>query len=285
MSQANQNRVSTLIEALPYIQRFHDKIIVVKCGGNAMIDEQTQKHFARDIVLLKQIGFHPVIIHGGGPSITEQLDQAGVEHRFVHGIRITSQRAMKIVDHCLHDINKDLCNLISSFGGNPLSLANGERVVRAQKLVLAEQADEDFGQTGTVAHIQENFASCAKDKAIPVLSPVGQDDHGTLYNINADHVAASISFALSAEKLILMTNTLGLLDADDKLVKNLLAQTAQDWIEQGIIQGGMIPKVRCAFDAIDGGVRAVHIIDGRKQHALLLELLTDGGVGTLITKN
>lgn len=289
MTNAAQNRVATLIEALPYIQRFHDKIIVVKYGGNVMgaakEARQASQNFARDVVLLKQIGFHPIVVHGGGPLISKALEHEKIETRFVHGVRVTCADSLRVVDATLQSINEDLCEQIRHCGGKPLSLAQGERAVCARKLEIPEAPDEDLGYAGEAIGIRADLEEITRSASIPVVSPVGQSEDKTYYNVNADFAAASIAKHLQSEKLILMTNTPGVLDAGGKLVSTIALKQAQTWIEQGIIQGGMIPKIRCAFHAIDGGVHTVHIIDGCKQHALLLELLTDAGVGTLIAKD
>ena len=285
--QDAKSRVRILIEALPYIQRFHDNLIVVKYGGNAMTNTSITRSFARDVVLLKQVGLHPLIVHGGGPNISKALLQQGIRSRFVRGIRVTDNATMQIVDACLQHINRTLCAAITAFGGKAVGLAQtGQRVVRVRKMRIPEQADTDLGRVGEVTGIDERLRVLAVDPVhIPVVSPVGVAENNHIHNVNADLAAAGIAAFLCAEKLILITNTIGVVNAHGHLLTTLSADEARKWIENGVIQGGMLPKVRCAFDAVSAGVHAAHIIDGREQHALLLELLTDTGIGTLIAKD
>lgn len=287
MIQDAKNRVRIISEALPYIQRFHDKIIVVKYGGNAMADANIKRSFARDVVLLKQVGLHPLIVHGGGPRISQMLSENRISSRFVHGIRVTDDATMQIVDACLQQINRELCAAIGSFDGKAIGLAQtGQRMVRVRKMSISDQGGSDLGRVGEITGVDERLGTLSIDPVlIPVVSPVGVADNGIIYNVNADLAAAGIASFLQSEKLILMTNTVGVVNAHGDMFTTLSADETRKWIENGVIQGGMLPKVRCAFDAVNAGVQAAHIIDGREQHALLLELLTDAGVGTLIAQD
>lgn len=278
------NRVKILIEALPYIQRFHNKVIVVKYGGNAMANDDVKRNFARDVVLLKQVGMNPVIVHGGGPDISAALEKRGIPGRFVHGIRITHSEAIAVVESCLNKINLDLCRAIRSFGGTPVGLTSESNcMIRAQKLKSADHPDVDFDRTGDIDGTRPELGDIAVNAVqIPVTSPMGTDKNGVTYNVNADLAAAGIAVSLQAEKLILMTNTVGVLDKDSKLITTMSPDETAALIKAEVIKGGMLPKVKCAFDAISAGVHAAHVIDGRVRHALLLELLTNEGVGTLI---
>ncbi len=287
MIQDAKNRVRILSEALPYIQRFHDKVIVVKYGGNAMTDSDIKRSFARDTVLLKQVGLHPLIVHGGGPSISKTLTKHNINSEFIHGIRVTDNATMEVVDECLAQINRELCDTIAALGGKAISLAHdGHRMVYARKMRISGHPEVDLGRVGEVAGVDDRLKKLAIDsEQIPVVSPVGVDQNNLIYNVNADLAAAGVAAFLQTEKLILMTNTPGVMDAEGNLLATLSADETWKWIESDVIQGGMLPKVRCAFNAVNAGVHAAHIIDGREQHALLLELLTDAGVGTLIAKD
>ncbi len=282
-----------LIEALPYIQRFKGKTVVVKFGGNAMVDEALKNSFARDIVLMKLVGINPIIIHGGGPQIGQLLSKLGKTSDFVDGMRVTDSETMDVVEMVLGGlVNKDIVNLINRNGGKAVGLTGKDGdFIRAKKLhleakdMLGAQVPEliDLGHVGEVHSIDPavvNMLGCSD--FIPVIAPIGVGEDGQSYNINADLVAGKVAEILKAEKLILLTNTPGILDKQGKLLTGLTLKDVDDLILDGTISGGMIPKTRCATDAIKGGVSRVHIIDGRVEHAVLLELFTNQGVGTLL---
>lgn len=283
-----------LTEALPYIQRFSRKTLVIKYGGNAMVDEELKRGFARDIVLLKQVGMNPVVVHGGGPQIGRMLDQLGKESRFVDGLRVTDRETMDVVQMVLGGlVNKEIVNLINQFGGRAVGLTGKDGgLIRARRLshrrAMADdpEASEiiDLGHVGEVASIDPAVVHMLDSgDFIPVIAPVGVGEDGAAYNINADLVAGKMASVLNAEKLILLTNTAGVLDDEGHLLTGLSARQVDELIASGVIHGGMIPKIQCALDAVKSGVRSAHIIDGRVSHAVMLELLTDKGVGTLIT--
>jgi acetylglutamate kinase len=285
-----------LIEALPYIQRFKGKTVVVKFGGNAMVDEDLKNSFARDIVLMKLVGFNPIVIHGGGPQIGQLLTKLGKTSDFVDGMRVTDSETMDVVEMVLGGlVNKEIVNLINRNGGKAVGLTGKDGdFIRAKKLHLEirekpgasiDQPPEiiDLGHVGEVSSIDPavvNMLGCSD--FIPVIAPIGVGEDGQSYNINADLVAGKIAEILKAEKLILLTNTAGILDKQGNLLTGLTLKDVEDLIADGTISGGMIPKTRCATDAIKGGVNRVHIIDGRVEHAVLLELFTNQGVGTLL---
>lgn len=293
MSQATHHSIApVLMEALPYIQRFSGSTIVIKYGGNAMIDENLKSGFARDIVLLKQVGMNPVVVHGGGPQIGSLLKQLGKESIFVDGMRVTDRETMDVVEMVLGGlVNKEIVNLINQHGGRAVGLTGKDGgLIRARKMKL-ERVDAsnvtseiiDLGHVGEVESIDPSVVQMLDDgDFIPVIAPVGVGRDGASYNINADLVAGKIASVLSAEKLILLTNTPGVLSKEGTLLTGLGVKDINALIEDGTIAGGMLPKVQCALDAVQSGVRASHIIDGRVEHAVLLELLTDKGVGTLI---
>ena len=281
-----------LMEALPYIQRLFDKTVVIKFGGNAMVDEALQDAFARNIVLLKQVGVNPVIVHGGGPQINDLLKKIGKEGEFVEGMRVTDRETMDVVQMVLGGlVNKDIVALINRHGGRAVGLTGRDAgLVRARKLKVTRQHPEldepeiiDLGHVGEIASIDPGIIQTldASD-VIPVIAPIGVGEDGEAYNINADVVASKIAQVLGAEKLLLLTNTAGVLDSEGKLLTGLTAGDVEGLIEDGTIYGGMLPKINFALDAVRGGVKTVQIIDGRVPHAVLLELLTDQGVGTLI---
>ena len=272
-----------LTEALPYIQRFAGKTLVIKYGGNAMVDATLQNSFARDIVLLKAVGTHPVVVHGGGPQIGEMLDKIGNKSEFVGGMRVTDSDTMNVVEMVLGgQVNKNIVDLIHSHGGRAVGLTGKDGgLLEAEKLV--GQGSADLGYVGKVKSIDTSVIDMlTRSDFIPVIAPIGVDNTGASYNINADLVAGKIAEVLQAEKLILLTNTAGLLDANGDLLTGLKAAQVNELIEQGVIYGGMLPKIDCALDAVQAGVSSAHIIDGRVQHAVLLEMFTDEGVGTLI---
>ena len=281
-----------LTEAMPYIRRFRGKTLVIKYGGNAMVDDVLKSSFARDIVLMKLVGINPVVIHGGGPQIGNLLERIGKESRFVEGMRVTDSDTMDIVEMVLGGlVNKEIVNLITRHGGRAVGLTGKDGdLIRARKLVIERRSPEldapeiiDIGHVGEVASIDVSIVHMlVGGDFIPVIAPIGVGEDGHSYNINADLVAGRMAEVLEAEKLILLTNTSGLLDKDGALLTGLSTEDVNARIEDGTIHGGMLPKIRSAMSAIHSGVRAVHIIDGRVQHAVLVELFTDEGVGTLI---
>ncbi len=281
-----------LTEALPYIQRFAGKTVVIKYGGNAMENETLKNSFARDVVLMKTVGINPVVVHGGGPQIGDLLRQLGKESRFVEGMRVTDSETMDVVEMVLGGlVNKEIVNNINRHGGCAVGLTGKDGdLIRARKMTLERRTAEldvpeiiDIGHVGEVASIDTAVVEIlTREHFIPVIAPIGVGTDGHAYNINADLVAGKMAEVLRAEKLILLTNTAGLLDKQGRLLTGLSAQQVQELIADGTIHGGMLPKIRCALDAVQAGVRAAHIIDGRLEHAVLVELFTDEGVGTLI---
>ena len=287
-----KNIAHVLIEALPYINRFADKTVVIKYGGHAMVDEALKNSFAQDIVLMKRVGINPVVVHGGGPQISQLLNRLGKVSEFFQGMRITDRETMDVVQMVLGGlINKDIVTLINRQGGAAVGLTGKDaELIRARKLTFTRDNPEmnvpeiiDIGHVGEVASfdtavidllIQSNF--------IPVIAPVGVGDDGQSYNINADLVAGKLAQVLRAEKLLLLTNTMGVLSKEGHLLTGLDPSWVQELINDGTIYGGMLPKVHCAVEAVQGGVKAAHIIDGRVEHAVLLEIFTNTGVGTLI---
>lgn len=283
-SEQAMNVAHVLTEALPYIQRFHRKTVVVKYGGNAMIDPQLQSSFARDVVLMKLVGIDPVVVHGGGPQIGEMLKRLNIETRFIDGMRVTDEATMDVVQMVLIGlVNKHIVNLINQHGGRAVGLSGKDGgLIRARKLAAADTAS-DLGLVGDVDSIDPSVVTRLDTGGfIPVIAPVGVGADGRTYNINADLVAGKMASVLEAEKLMLLTNTTGVLDKQGELLTGLSPQRVEALIADGTISGGMLPKIACALDAVASGVRAAHIIDGRVQHACLLELFTDAGVGTLI---
>lgn len=282
-----------LIEALPYIRRFRGKTMVIKYGGNAMVDDALKHSFARDVVLLKLVGINPVVVHGGGPKISSLLARLGKPSRFVDGMRVTDSETMDVVEMVLGGlVNKEIVNLLNQHGGRAVGLTGKDgALIRARKIVLTKAAPEaqaseiiDLGHVGEVEWIDPGVVDMlVHGNFIPVIAPIGVGEDGCSYNINADLVAGKIAQVLGAEKLILLTNTCGVLDRDGKLLTGLSIQEAEGLIADCTVSGGMIPKVRCAIDALQGGVRSAHIIDGRIEHAVLLELFTDRGIGTLLS--
>ena len=285
MSDSTQQVAHILIEALPYIQRFHGKTIVIKYGGNAMIDNSLKESFARDVVLMKLVGMNPVVVHGGGPQISGTLERLGKSSEFVDGLRVTDSETMDIVEMVLGGlVNKEIVKLINSHGGKAVGITGKDGdMIRARKL-SSGKADVDYGHVGAVESINPEVVEALEAQSfIPVIAPIGVGSDGATYNINADSVAGELASKLSAEKLILMTNTPGVLDKSGKLLTGLDAKQIERLKADGTIQGGMMPKVDCALSAVSKGVKTSHIIDGRVDHALLLEVLTDKGVGTLIS--
>lgn len=285
MSDSKQQIAKILIEALPYIQRFHGKTIVIKYGGNAMIDDDLKISFARDVVLLKLVGMNPVVVHGGGPQISGTLERLGKTSEFVDGLRVTDSETMEIVEMVLGGlVNKEIVNLINAQDGNAVGLTGKDGTMIQAKKLSSGKADVDYGHVGEVESINPNLVKrLEQDQFIPVIAPIGAGKDGATYNINADSVAGALARTLNAEKLILMTNIPGVLDNEENLLTGLDAKQIDKLKADGTIVGGMIPKVNCALDAVLSGVKTSHIIDGRVNHALLLEVLTDKGVGTLIS--
>jgi acetylglutamate kinase len=276
-----------LVEALPYIQALDRKTVVIKFGGNAMVDEALKSSFAQDIVLLKQVGVNPVIVHGGGPQIGKLLEQIGKKSRFIEGMRVTDNETMDIVEMVLGgQVNKQIVSLINRHGGRAVGLTGKDGgLITARKMKLAGDDSEsnDLGQVGEVESIDPRVVTMLdNDDFIPVIAPIGVGADGASYNINADLVAGELAQVLGAEKLLLLTNTPGVLDPQGNLLTGLSAEDTEQLIASGVIHGGMLPKVRCALNAVKGGVATSQIIDGRIKHSVLLELLTDSGVGTLI---
>ncbi|MDW7653677.1 MAG: acetylglutamate kinase [Nitrosomonadaceae bacterium] len=284
-----KDKAKILAEALPYIQRFHGKTIVIKYGGNAMTEEHLKQSFARDVVLLKLVGMHPVIVHGGGPQIDDMLKRIGKKVEFIQGMRVTDPETMDIVEMVLGGlINKDIVNLINFHGGTAVGLTGKDgSFIRAKKMLIQSEKEVDkwidIGQVGEIESIDSTLITLFDTRnCIPVIAPIGVGKNGESYNINADSVAGKLAEILNAEKLVLLTNTAGVLDRNGDLLTVLIASKADKLFSDQTIFGGMLPKIKSALDAVKNGVRSCHIIDGRVEHALLLEVLTDEGVGTLI---
>ncbi len=282
-------KAQTLAEALPYIKRFFDKTIVIKYGGNAMTEPQLKESFASDVVLLKLVGMNPVVVHGGGPQINEMLDKLGKKGEFIQGMRVTDEETMDIVEMVLGGhVNKEIVNLINQKGGKAVGLTGQDgNFIHAKKLLMASLTNPeemiDVGQVGDITKIDPSIINFLDSgDFIPVIAPIGVGPDGETYNINADVVAGKLAEVLGAEKLILLTNTPGVLDKKGNLLTGLTPKQIDDLVEDGTLSGGMLPKIGSALDAARSGVKSVHIIDGRVEHALLLEVLTDEGVGTLI---
>jgi acetylglutamate kinase len=283
-----------LTEGLPYIQRFQGKTVVIKYGGNAMVDETLQQGFARDVVLLKLVGINPVVVHGGGPQIGSLLERLGKPSEFIQGMRVTDSETMDVVEMVLGGlVNKQIVNLINMHGGSAVGLTGKDGgLIHARKMIMSSNAEGldapeiiDLGHVGEVDSIDVSVVDMlVHGNFIPVIAPIGVGDDGRSYNINADLVAGKIAEVLKAEKLMLLTNTEGLLDAQGDLLTGLNAERVDQLIADGVIHGGMLPKIRCALDAVQQGVGAAHIVDGRVKHAVLLEIFTDEGVGTLIRR-
>lgn len=289
MTDSNSLNIATvLIEALPYIQQFSGKTIVIKYGGNAMTDETLQSSFARDVVLMKQVGMNPVVVHGGGPQIGELLEKLNIESEFINGLRKTSTDAMNVVEMVLGGaVNKQIVSLINAHGGNAVGLTGKDgNLIKAKSVSMnINGADVNMGHTGEVEAINPAVIQMLDDdNFIPVIAPIGVDKQGNAYNINADSVAGELASVLNAEKLLLLTNIPGVLNKNRDLLTGLSANDVKSLMEDGTITGGMLPKIQCALDAVHNGVNTAQIIDGRVPHAILLELLTDTGVGTLIQK-
>ena len=276
-------------EALPYIQRFHGKTIVVKYGGNAMADDVLKSNFARDVVLLKLVGMNPVVVHGGGPQIESVLSRLGKKGEFIQGMRVTDAETMEVVEWVLAgEVQQDIVGLINQAGGKAVGLTGRDGgLIRAQKLKMVDNQDptreHDVGQVGDIVSIDPSVVKALQDdQFIPVISPIGFGEHNESYNINADVVAGKLATVLKAEKLVLLTNTPGVLDKSGKLLTDLTAREIDELFADGTISGGMLPKIAGALDAAKSGVNSVHIIDGRVPHAMLLEILTEQAFGTMI---
>ena len=284
-------KAKILAEALPYIQRFHGKVIVVKYGGNAMTDEKLKESFARDIVLLKLVGMNVVVVHGGGPQIDDLLRRVGKKGEFVQGMRVTDAETMELVEMVLGgQVNKDIVNLLNRHGGQAVGLTGKDGgFIRARKMMVRSPADDggmiDIGQVGEVEAIDPKVVNALFGGGfIPVIAPIGFGNKGESYNINADLVAGKVAEVLKAEKLVVLTNTAGVLDKNGNLLTGLTARKVDELFADGTIHGGMLPKIGSALDAVKNGVNTCHIIDGRVEHAVLLEVLTNEGVGTLIRR-
>jgi acetylglutamate kinase len=288
-----KNIASVLTEALPYIQRFIGKTIVVKYGGNAMIDEELKNSFARDIVLMKLVGMHPIVVHGGGPQIGDLLKKLDIKSDFVDGMRVTDSATMDVVEMVLGGlVNKEIVSLLNRNGGKAIGITGKDGdFIRARKMTVTRKTPEmqapeiiDIGHVGEVAGMNPDIIQMLKGSDfIPVIAPIGADETGQSYNINADIVAGKVAQMVMAEKLILLTNIAGVQDKDGMVLTGLTTAQVNALIDDGTIYGGMLPKINCALDAVNSGVTSAQIIDGRVPHAVLLEVFTDEGIGTLIT--
>jgi len=285
-------RADILLEALPYIRRFYGKTIVIKYGGHAMADEELKENFARDVVMMKYIGINPVVVHGGGPQIGSFLKKLGKDSKFVQGMRVTDEETMDIVEMVLvGKVNKEIVGLINRHGGKAVGLSGKDaNLIRAEKYYLSEEKVKDtppeiidIGLVGRVTEINAALiATLTANGVIPVIAPTGVGEHGETYNINADLVAGAVAAALMAEKLILLTDVPGVLDRNREMIHTMDERTTRRMIEEGTIEGGMFPKVKCCLKALKGGVKKAHIVDGRLKHTILLEMFTDQGIGTEI---
>jgi len=285
-------RAEILMQALPYIRRFYNKTIVIKYGGHAMIDEELKDMFAKDVLMMKYIGIHPVVVHGGGPQIGGFLKKLGKDSRFIQGMRVTDEETMNIVEMVLvGKVNKEIVGLINRNGGRAVGLSGKDgNLVQAEKYFLNEEKAKatppeiiDIGLVGKVTSVNTDLILSLRDDGfIPVIAPTGVGANGETYNINADLVAGAVAAALKAEKLVLLTDVEGVWDKDKKLINTMTDAAAREMIESGVIDGGMFPKVKCCLKALKEGVSKAHIIDGRQKHAMLLEVFTDEGVGTEI---
>ncbi|MBN2419466.1 MAG: acetylglutamate kinase [Deltaproteobacteria bacterium] len=294
MTEQIPNTASVLIEALPYIQKFSNETIVVKYGGHAMVDENLKKNFALDIILMKYVGLNPVVVHGGGPQIGNFLKSLSIESQFVDGMRVTDQQTMDVVEMVLAGkVNKEIVSLINQNGGQSVGLSgkDGKLLIARKMNYIRNKGDNqppeiiDIGMVGEIEKVNNRvLLSLIENQFIPVIAPVGVGEGGKTYNINADLVAGSIAASLRARKLILLTDTEGVLDKSKELISSIKADEISELIKDGTIKGGMIPKVNCCLEALTNGVSKAHIIDGRKEHAILLEIFTKGGIGTEIIK-
>jgi acetylglutamate kinase len=282
MVQELIDRAAVLVEALPYIRRFYEKTIVIKYGGHAMTDDELRASFAVDVVLLKYIGMRPVIVHGGGPQIGEILRKLGLESTFVDGLRVTDDATMEVVEMVLGGrINSEIVKLVNHGGGRAVGLTGNDGGMFAVRRKL--KGGKDIGRVGEIVQVDPSpITAAASAGFVPVVAPIGVDSDGVTHNVNADEAAGAIARALQAEKLILLTDVEGVKDANGELIRQLSVEEARKLVSEGAVREGMIPKVECCIDALSGGVARTHIVDGRIVHAILLEILTDGGVGTLV---
>ena len=290
--QNSMERADILLEALPYIKRFYNKTIVIKYGGHAMVDDELKDKFAQDVVMMKYIGINPVVVHGGGPQIGALLKKLGKESKFIQGMRVTDEETMNIVEMVLVGmVNQEIVGLINRHGGNAVGLSGKDgNLIKAEKYYLSEEKVKntppeiiDIGLVGKVKTINsELIVSLSQNAFIPVIAPTGIGDEGETYNINADVVAGEVAAALHAEKLLLLTDMEGVLNKDKKLINAMSDKEAMKLIDDGVIEGGMFPKIKCCLKALKSGVKKAHIIDGRLKHAILLEVFTDKGIGTEI---
>ncbi|MBQ1275453.1 MAG: acetylglutamate kinase [Cellulosilyticum sp.] len=280
-------KAQVLIDALPYIREFNGHTVVIKYGGSAMLDPEINKTIVQDIVMLKLVGLKPIIVHGGGPEINNMLGRLGIQSQFINGLRVTTKETMEVVEMVLAGkVNKQIVEMISRQGGCPVGLTGKDgKILRAKKI---EKDGIDLGYVGDIVKVNTRLLkSLIDDSFIPIIAPIGSDDEGNTYNINADYAAVAIAAAMQAEKLVFLTDVEGVLkDKDDasSLISFLSDQEAKQYIKEGIIKGGMIPKVECCMEAIEKGVSMVHILDGRKKHALVLEIYTPNGIGTMLYK-
>ena len=294
MSEQIPNTASVLIEALPYIQKFNNETIVVKYGGNAMVDENLKKNFALDIILMKYVGLNPVVVHGGGPQIGSLLKSLSIESQFIDGMRVTDQQTMDVVEMVLvGKVNKEIVSFINQNGGQSVGLSgkDGKLLIARKMNYMRDKGDNqppeiiDIGMVGEIEKVNNRvLLGLIENQFIPVIAPVGVGEGGKTYNINADLVAGSIASSLNACKLILLTDTAGVLDKNGDLISSIKVDEVDSLIKDETIKGGMIPKVKCCLEALTNGVKKTHIIDGRKEHAILLEVFTKGGIGTEIIK-
>ena len=276
---------TVLNEALPYLQRYSGQTVVIKYGGNAMTDETLKRSFAQNVVMMKQVGINPVVVHGGGPQIGDMLNRLAIESHFLDGMRVTDEATMNVVEMVLGgSVNKNIVSLLNQVGGQAIGLTGKDaNLIQAKPLQLPGRAPDALGYVGEIQSINtELLNKLVADDIIPVIAPIGTDSSGASYNINADLVASSIAIALNASRLLLLTNTPGILDDKGELLTGLTPKDIEALIEVGTLHGGMLPKVQCSLDAVAAGVSSVVIIDGRVEHAVLLELFTNQGVGTLI---
>ena len=276
---------SVLNEALPYLQRYSGQTVVIKYGGNAMTDETLKRSFAQNIVMMKQVGINPVVVHGGGPQIAQMLDRLSINSEFIDGMRVTTEQTMEVVEMVLGGlVNKSIVSLLNQVGGRAIGLTGKDaRLIEARAMQLADKPEVSLGYVGEVTRVNTNvIEKLIANDIIPVIAPIGTDSKGASFNINADLVASSMAIALNAYRLLLLTNTPGILDKQKNLLTGLTPADIATLIDDGTLQGGMLPKVQCALDAVADGVSSVMIIDGRVEHAVLLELFTDQGLGTLI---
>ncbi len=291
LSESEHEKARLLIEALPYIREFFGKTIVIKYGGHAMVDEDLKRTFALNVILLKYVGINPVIVHGGGPQIGQMLDQLGIACQFRQGLRVTDTATMDVVEMVLAGrINKQIVSLINRHGGMSVGLSGKDgNLIQARKMeMVLEKKDAppeiiDLGKVGEVTGINATLINTLKSQGfIPVIAPVGVDEDGETYNINADAVAGAVAVALSAKRLVLLTDVAGVLDPGGSLISSLDLREASVAIEEGTVRGGMIPKMKCCMEAVDGGVEKAHVIDGRVENSIILELFTTAGIGTEI---